>query len=89
MAKVGNMTDMWLLATGMNQANVDNFLEALYTQRMNFTWATPTVSLASCAAPSGAYADEDPPTTGNGYRYELVNDPETEGFFKWAITVAS
>lgn len=87
MAKAADMNNMWLNATAMNQANVDNFLKALYTQRMNFTWTTPTVSLASCAAPSGTYADEDPPTTGNGYRYELVNDPEGEGHVLWTITV--
>jgi hypothetical protein len=38
------------------------------------------------AAPTGAYADEDPPVTGKGMIYELVNDPETEGFNKWTIT---
>ena len=38
------------------------------------------------AAPSGTYADEDPPTTGKGFIYELENDPESEGFRAWTFT---
>lgn len=71
-----------------SQANVDALIAAIYANRASFTYATPTLDIAggSNAAPSGVYADEDPPTTGKGMIYELVNDPETEGFNKWAIT---
>jgi PKD repeat protein len=74
----------------LSQAQVDAVLAQIYSQRAAFTYATPTLDLLGTgnAAPSGVYADEDPPVTGNGYKYELVNDPEAEGFHKWAIQTA-
>lgn len=75
---------------GYNQAKVDQVLAGIYAARANYTHSTPVLNIAGShspnAAPSGSYADEDPPTTGKGMIYELVNDPESEGFNKWAIT---
>jgi hypothetical protein len=69
------------------QSAVDKFPQRIYARRASFTYATPTLNVGGTnATPSGTYADEDPPTTGKGYIYELVNDPETEGFNKWTIT---
>jgi PKD repeat protein len=69
------------------QATIDTIVQRIYNRRMSFTYATPSANVGGTnAAPSGAYADEDPPVTGKGYIYELVNDPETEGFKKWTIT---
>lgn len=72
---------------GLLAANVDAILASVYANRADFTYATPALNVGGTnAAPSGAYADEDPPTTGLGYVYELANDPETEGFNTWTIT---
>ena len=69
------------------QANVDAILAAVYARRASFTAAAPALNVGGTnQAPSGVYADEDPPVTGKGMAFELVNDPETEGFKKWAIT---
>lgn len=71
----------------LTQAQVDAILLAMYTNRAGYTAAAPSAILGGTnAAPSGVYADEDPPVTGKGMAYELVNDPEAEGFHKWAIT---
>jgi hypothetical protein len=71
----------------LTQAEVDAVLKWVYDNRASFGDATPSLNIGGTnAAPSGTYADEDPPTTGNGYAYELVNDPETEGFNTWTIT---
>ena len=71
----------------LTQTEVDNVLADIYAGRAGYTYATPVLNLGgNNAAPSGTYADEDPPVTGNGYKYELVNDPESEGFNKWTIT---
>ena len=77
-------------SANLTQAQVDAVLAGIYANRANYTYATPTLDLLGTgnAAPSGAYADENPPTTGNGYKYELVVDPQAEGFKKWAITTA-
>ena len=87
---VGPLT---LLATlnasnnALNQAAVDAILLAMYTARATYTNAAPVATLGGTnAAPSGVYADEDPPVTGKGMAYELVNDPEGELFRKWSIS---
>jgi len=69
------------------QATVDLIVSRIYNRRASFTYASPSANIGGTnSAPSGTYADEDPPVTGKGFIYELVNDPETEGFKKWAIT---
>ena len=69
------------------QATVDLIVSRIYARRASFTAVAPSANVGGTnAAPSGTYADEDPPVTGKGYIYELVNDPEVEGFKKWAIT---
>jgi len=70
----------------LSQANVDAVLLSIYNRRASFTNATPDLLIAGTnAAPSGVYADEDPPVTGKGMAFELVNDPEAEGFNVWTV----
>lgn len=72
---------------GFNQATVDAWVQAIYNRWASLTYATPALFVGGTnAAPSGAYADEDPPTTGKGYIYELMNDPESTGNNVWAIS---
>jgi len=74
-------------SNNLPQVDVDATLLGIYTNRALFTYATPTLNIGGTnSAPSGIYQDGDPPTTGNEYKYELVNDPEVEGFNKWTIT---
>jgi hypothetical protein len=72
------------------QASVDAVLAGIYTDRATYLYATPELDLLGYgnATPSGIYQDADPPTTGLEYKYELINDPEAEGFNKWDITTA-
>jgi hypothetical protein len=87
---VGPLTKLTTLNASNNalsQAQVDALLLAMYTARATYVGVNPAATLGGTnSAPSGVYADEDPPVTGKGMIYELVNDPETEGFTKWAIT---
>lgn len=64
------------------QAAVDAIASSAYANRANFTDAGPIFNVDGTgnATPSGIYQDGDPPTTGKEYIYELVNDPEAEGF---------
>jgi len=72
---------------GWDQATVDAFLQAMYTARANYTYATPDLNIGGTnATPSGVYQDADPPTTGLEHIYKLVNDPDSEGFNTWPIT---
>ena len=69
------------------QATVDLIVSRIYARRVSFTAAAPSANIGDTnSTPSGVYQDEDPPVTGKGYIYELVNDPEVEGFKKWTIT---
>lgn len=72
----------------LSQAKVDQICLDAYNNRANFTASTPTFNVDGTgnAAPSGIYQDGDPPTTGKEYIYELVNDPESEGFNKHVWT---
>ena len=74
---------------GLTQAAVDAVLSQLYADRAAYTAPTPALNISgSNAPPSGTYQDATPPTTGNEYRYKLVNDPDAEGFNIWAITAS-
>lgn len=74
----------------MPQSGVDSTVASIYSARADYTYATPSLKIdGTNAAPSGTYADEDPPTTGKGMIYELVNDPESEGFNTWTVTYTS
>ena len=71
----------------LSQAAVDAVALGIYTNRASYGYATPTLNVGgSNSAPSGTYQDGDPPTTGKEYIFEIENDPETEGFNKWAVT---
>ena len=72
-----------------SQAAIDAAALAFYNNRANFTYTTPTINVGGTnVTPTGIYQDGDPPTTGKEYIYEVVNDPEAEGFNKqeWTYT---
>lgn len=74
-------------STSTTQANIDDILSRLYADRASFNFATPALNVGGTNPnPTGTYADATPPTTGLEYAYKLVNDPDAEGFKKWAIT---
>jgi len=86
MAAVG-IRQLQIYSMTMSQSNVDSCVSRLYSDRASFLYASPVLSVGGTnAAPSGTYADATPPTTGKEYIYKLVNDPDSEGFKKWAIT---
>ena len=72
---------------GLSSAAVTQAILGAWGLRNLMAHSTPVLNIggASNAVPGGAYADEDPPSTDLGYIYELVNDPESEGFYKWAV----
>lgn len=74
---------------GWNEATVDAFLAALYTNRASYTGAVYVPHYlriyGTNAAPSGVYQNDATPSTGLEYVYKLCNDPDTEGFVKWHI----
>ena len=73
-----------------SQANVDAFINAIWANKANFTYATPTLDLlgGSNAAPSGTYQNNCPPTSGKEYAYDLVNDNCGHGGPKWVVQTA-
>ena len=86
MAAVG-IREIRVDSSSTTQANIDDILMRLYTDRASFTYATPVCNVGGTNPdPTGTYADATPPTTGLEYAYKLVVDPDAEGFKKWAIT---
>jgi len=86
-ANSASLDDFLMQDNGLSSAHCDNLVEAIYNYRMSYTSGSPTLNMAGTnAAPGGTYQDGDPPTTGKEYIYELVNDPEVEGFNPWVIT---
>jgi len=78
------------LENAYNAAAVDAVLAAIWTNKANFTYATPTLDLlgGSNAAPNGVYQAASPPTTGNEYKYDLVNGSYTADGPEWTVTTA-
>jgi hypothetical protein len=76
-----------IASCGLTAPNVRQAILGAWGLRNLMGHSTPVLNIggASNAVPGGAYADEDPPTTDLGYIYELVNDPESEGYYKWAV----
>lgn len=74
----------------LSEAVVDAVCQSIYDNRADFTYATPSLNVGGTnSAPSGTYQDGDPPSTGKEYIYEVVNDPESEGFNTWSVTYNS
>jgi len=75
----------------LSQASVDAVLAGIHANKANFTYATPSLDLlgGGNAAPSGTYADPspNPPTTGQEYKYCLINDIPAAGP-AWSVTTA-
>ena len=81
------ISEIQLQGCGMAQAQMDSIALWLYTYRASFTDGTPSMNMGGTnAAPGGLYQDGDPPTTGKEYIFEVVNDPEGEGFNVWTVT---
>lgn len=75
---------------GLAEADVDAVCLAIATRFSagGFTDAAPALNIGGTnAAPSGVYADEDPPITGLGAVFEICTDPEGTGFNTWTATV--
>ncbi len=72
---------------GLSAAAVTQAILGAWGIRNLMTHDTPILDIggASNAVPSGAYAEENPPSTDLGYIYELVNDTEGEEFYPWAV----
>lgn len=82
-----SLRDLRLHSLNLTQEQVDTVLYDLYAGRMGYTYATPVASLGGTNAdPSGVYQAMVPPTSGLEAKYDLVNDPASEGFKKWSIT---
>ena len=74
-------------SSSTTQANIDDIMLRLYTDRASFTYATPVLNVGGTNPnPSGVYQDATPPTSGLEYAYKLVNDPDAEGFNTWTVT---
>jgi len=85
-----NLSDLRYHNCSLPQAMVDAVLLAVAARFSagGFTAATPAIVLGGTnTAPSGAYADEDPPTTGLGACFEICTDPEATGENTWTATV--
>ena len=90
MTSMAAIREFYYQGCRLSEAHVDAVCLALYTEWATgaLTYATPALSIGGTnAAPSGAYADEDPPSTGLGAVYEICNDPETTGYNTWTASV--
>jgi hypothetical protein len=72
----------------LTQAQVDTVLQKIWENKANFTAAAPILNLGANAAPSGTYQAASPPTTGNEYKYDLVNGVYTAAGPEWTVTTA-
>ena len=70
-----------------SQANVDAFINAIWANKANFTYAAPSLDLlgGSNLAPSGVYQAANPPTTGLEKLYDLVNGNYTPAGPEWTV----
>lgn len=86
MAATG-IREIYVHSSSTSQANINDILLRLYTDRASFTYAVPSLNVGGTNPdPSGVYQDATPPTTGLEYAYKLVNDPDSEGFNTWTVT---
>ena len=72
----------------LTQAQLDTILIAIWTNKANYTYATPTLDIAGTgnAAPSGTYQSTCPPVTGKEYAYDLTNGICTSAGPEWVVT---
>ena len=84
LTSVANVAD-----NGMSEAAVDAVLLGIYNWRIAFNDLTPALDIGGTnAAPGGVYQYSATPSTGNEYRYKLVNDDDGDGdYYVWGITV--
>ena len=75
------------LENAYNQAAVDSIVNAIWANKANFTYATPSLDIlgGSNAAPSGVYQATNPPTTGKEKIYDLVNGNATPAGPEWTV----
>ena len=82
-----NNTQSIRAENGYNETNVDAFVNAVWANKANFTYATPSLDLLGGynAAPSGTYQAASPPTTGKEKIYDLVNGNYTPAGPEWTV----
>ena len=84
------IAETYMSSMSMTQAQVDDVVSRLYTDRALFTAATPSLQIdGTNAAPTGLYQLTNPPVTGKEKIYWLVNDPLVENFRKWTVTFSA
>jgi hypothetical protein len=65
----------------------DDIINRLYADRVLFTNAAHSLNISDGPALTGVYQTSAAPSTPAEKAYALVNDPNGEGFLKWAITL--
>jgi len=71
---------------GLDQPDVDKWIQSVYNNRMNFEHPTPRLNAGGTnAAPSGTYQAACPPDVGQEQAYELENDSCGDGFIVWGV----
>jgi len=71
----------------MAQVQMESIALWGYTYRASFTFGAPSMNMGGTNDnPGGVYQDASPPTTALERVFKVVNDPDAEGFNKWAWT---
>jgi|GEM_PF-6366935 len=78
--------DLYSLAAATT-ASKDSIIERIYADRALFTNAAHVLNISGGGALTGVYQTSAAPATPAEKAYALVNDPNGEGFLKWAITL--
>jgi hypothetical protein len=81
--------DIWLNSlSNLTIAAKDDIINRLYADRALFTNAAHDLNISGGEGPlTGVYQTSAAPSTPAEKAYALVNDPNGEGFLKWAITL--
>jgi hypothetical protein len=77
----------YLRVSGQPTDIKDSIIERIYADRALFTDAAHTLNISGGGALTGVYQTSAAPSTPAEKAYALVNDPNGEGFLKWAITL--
>ena len=82
-----NNTQSIRAENGYNVTNVDAWVNAVWANKANFTYATPSLDLlgGSNAAPSGTFQAASPPTTGKEKLYDLYYGNYTPAGPEWTV----
>jgi len=82
-----NNTQSIRAENGYNETNVDAFVNAVWANKANFTYANPSLDLlgGSNVAPSGTFQAASPPTTGKEKLYDLAHGNYTPAGPEWTV----